>query len=62
MNAAILALHNQDSKTNLSEFYKLLLWAQHELEQKNVQYDRMTDIASGTLDSTQLMDMDMDKL
>lgn len=58
VNAAILALHNQDSKTNLSEFYKLLLWAQHELEQKNVQYDRMTDIASGTLDSTQLMDMD----
>lgn len=62
VNAAILAFHNQDSKTSLSELYKLLLWAQHELEQKKVQYDKMTDIATGSFDSAGFLLMDSEKL
>lgn len=62
VNAAILASSNQDSKTNLVEFYKFLLWAQHELDERKVRYERITDIASGTLDSSHLVLTDSEKL
>lgn len=52
VNAAILSFHNEDSNTRITDFYKLLLWAQHELDQRKVQYEKMTDLGSATLESS----------
>lgn len=62
VNAAILASSNQDSRLSLLEFYKLLLWAQHELDQKKVFFSRMTDLGTATFDSTGLTISDSEKL
>lgn len=48
VNAAIL---ETDSTPKLANLLKLLLWSQEELDKKKIRYPKMTDIATGTIES-----------
>lgn len=48
LNAAIL---ETDATPKLANLLKLLLWSQEELDKKKIRYPKMTDIATGTIDT-----------
>ncbi|CAH1248377.1 glucose-induced degradation protein 8 homolog isoform X1 [Branchiostoma lanceolatum] len=50
LNSAILQVENRESTPKLANMLKLLLWAQHELDQKKVKYPHMTDLAKGEIE------------
>uniref|UniRef100_A0A182M0U5 CTLH domain-containing protein n=1 Tax=Anopheles culicifacies TaxID=139723 RepID=A0A182M0U5_9DIPT len=50
LNAAILKTEQQEqSSPRMINILKLILWAQTELDKKNVKYPKMMDLASGTI-------------
>jgi hypothetical protein len=53
LNSAMLEAQNQRTTSKLSNVLKLLLWSQNQLNEKNVKYPAMTDIASGTIAEVQ---------
>ncbi|XP_049281744.1 glucose-induced degradation protein 8 homolog [Anopheles funestus] len=51
LNAAILKTEQQEqSSPRMINILKLILWAQTELDKKNVKYPKMMDLASGTIE------------
>jgi glucose-induced degradation protein 8 len=52
LNAAILRIeHKQNQNPRMMNVLKLILWAQSELDKRNVGYARMTDLSSAKFDS-----------
>uniref|UniRef100_A0A6E8W9K7 CTLH domain-containing protein n=1 Tax=Anopheles coluzzii TaxID=1518534 RepID=A0A6E8W9K7_ANOCL len=50
LNAAILKMEQQEqSSPRMINILKLILWAQTELDKKNVKYPKMMDLASATI-------------
>lgn len=53
LNAAILRMENQEfTSPKLSSLLRLILWAQAELDKKNIKYPKMTDLASATIEQS----------
>ncbi|XP_055615389.1 glucose-induced degradation protein 8 homolog isoform X2 [Toxorhynchites rutilus septentrionalis] len=51
LNAAILKMeHQEQSSPRMINVLKLILWAQAELDKKNVKYPKMVDLATATID------------
>lgn len=51
LNAAILKMEQQEqSSPRMINILKLILWAQTELDKKNVKYPKMMDLASATIE------------
>lgn len=50
LNAALLAMENQESSPKLVGLLKLLLWAQEELDAKKVKFPHLTDLSRGTIE------------
>lgn len=51
LNAAILKMeHQEQSSPRMINILKLILWAQAELDKKNVKYPKMVDLATATID------------
>lgn len=51
LNAAILKMeHQEQSSPRMINVLKLILWAQAELDKKNVKYPKMIDLATATID------------
>uniref|UniRef100_A0A182JKV3 CTLH domain-containing protein n=2 Tax=Anopheles atroparvus TaxID=41427 RepID=A0A182JKV3_ANOAO len=51
LNAAILKMeHQEQSSPRMINILKLILWAQAELDKKNVKYPKMVDLASATIE------------
>ncbi|XP_055605355.1 glucose-induced degradation protein 8-B homolog [Uranotaenia lowii] len=51
LNAAILRMeHQEQSSPRMINVLKLILWAQAELDKKNVKYPKMVDLATATID------------
>ncbi|XP_062504393.1 glucose-induced degradation protein 8 homolog [Corticium candelabrum] len=53
LNSAMLETQDQRTTSKLSNVLKLLLWSQSQLNERNVKYPMMTDIATATLTETQ---------
>jgi len=52
LNAAILRIeHKQNQNPRMMNVLKLILWAQTELDKRNVGYSRMTDLSTAKFDS-----------
>lgn len=52
LNAAILRIeHKQNQNPRMMNVLKLILWAQSELDKRNVGYSRMTDLSTAKFDS-----------
>lgn len=52
LNAAILEQEHMEPTSKLSNFLKLLLWAQDELDAKKIKYPKMTDVSTGAIEET----------
>ncbi|XP_052866273.1 glucose-induced degradation protein 8 homolog [Anopheles bellator] len=51
LNAAILKMeHQEQSSPRMINILKLILWAQTELDKKNVKYPKMVDLATATIE------------
>lgn len=51
LNAAILKMeHQEQSSPRMINILKLILWAQAELDKKNVKYPKMVDLATATIE------------
>lgn len=51
LNAAILRLeHKQNQNPRIQNVLKLILWAQAELDKRNLSYTKMTDLASASFE------------
>ena len=51
LNAAILKTeHQEQSSPRMINVLKLILWAQAELDKKNINYPKMIDLANGTIE------------
>lgn len=51
LNEAILEAENQEhTRPKMVSILKLILWAQYELDKKNVKYPRMMDLSSARID------------
>uniref|UniRef100_A0A1Q3FDX0 Putative lish motif-containing protein n=1 Tax=Culex tarsalis TaxID=7177 RepID=A0A1Q3FDX0_CULTA len=51
LNAAILKMeHQEQSSPRMINVLKLILWAQAELDKKNVKYPKMSDLATAAID------------
>lgn len=51
LNAAILKTeHCENTSPRIINLLKLILWAQAELDKKNVNYPKMTELASATIE------------
>jgi glucose-induced degradation protein 8 len=51
LNAAILRLeHKQNQNPRIQSVLKLILWAQSELDKRNISYAKMTDLASASFE------------
>lgn len=52
INAAILKMeHRESTSPRLNNLLKMILWAQNELDKKNIQYPKMTDFGSATIEN-----------
>lgn len=52
LNEAILESENQEyTRPKMISILKLILWAQAELDKKNVAYNKMTDLATARIES-----------
>lgn len=51
LNAAILKTqHCENTSPRIVNLLKLILWAQAELDKKNINYPKMTDLAAATIE------------
>jgi hypothetical protein len=51
LNAAILKIeHDQHQQPRLRSFLQLILWAQNELDKKNISYPKMTDLSNAKIE------------
>lgn len=51
LNAAILRIeHKQNQNPRMMNVLKLILWAQKELDSRNIPYSRMTDLSTAKFD------------
>uniref|UniRef100_U5EZ15 Putative lish motif-containing protein n=1 Tax=Corethrella appendiculata TaxID=1370023 RepID=U5EZ15_9DIPT len=52
LNAAILKIEHQEQSTpKMTNVLKLLLWAQNELDKKNITYPKIVDLSTANIDS-----------
>ena len=52
LNEAILEAENQEhTRPKMVSILKLILWAQYELDKKNIKYPKMTDLATARIDN-----------
>jgi hypothetical protein len=49
LNSAILNNQGEEESSRLSVLMKLVLWAQNQLDKKNITYPKLTDITSGQI-------------
>ena len=49
LNAALLASQDQEATSKLATLMRLVLWAQEQLDKKNLRFPKLTNIAAGTL-------------
>lgn len=52
LNSALLASQDQETTSRLSVLMKLVLWAQDQLQKKGVSFPKLTNIASGKLETS----------
>lgn len=51
LNAAILKMENaEDTSPRIINMLKLILWAQSELDKRNISYSKMNDLATATIE------------
>lgn len=51
LNAAILRIeHKQNQNPRIQNVLRLILWAQQELDKRNINYTKMTDLASASFE------------
>lgn len=51
LNEAILVCENQkDTRPKMVSFLQLVLWAQEELDKKNINFPKMTDLATAQIE------------
>lgn len=51
LNEAILEAENQEhTRPKMVSILKLILWAQYELDKKNLKYPKMNDLATARID------------
>lgn len=51
LNAAILKQENHEhTSPRIANLLKLILWAQSELDKKNINYPKMTDLSTGLIE------------
>lgn len=51
LNAAMLQMENNECRSpKLTTMLKQILWAQEELDKKNIKYPKMVNIARGTIE------------
>lgn len=52
LNSALLASQDQETTSRLSVLMKLVLWAQDQLQKKGLTFPKLTNIASGKLETS----------